>query len=52
MARSGTEWLSSLYFTIVDYNSVWSLLLVVFLASGALIGGVGSAASIRRHLKV
>jgi len=52
IARSGTGWLSSLYFTIVDYNSVWSLLLVVFLASGALIGGVGSAASIRRHLKV
>lgn len=52
IARAGTGWLSSLYFTIVDYNSVWSLLLVVFLASGALIGGVGSAASIRRHLKV
>jgi len=51
-ARAGTGWLSSLYFTIVDYNSVWSLLLVVFLASGGLIGGVGSAASIRRHLKV
>lgn len=52
IARAGTGWLSSLYFTIVDYNSVWSLLLVVFLASGGLIGGVGSAASIRRHLKV
>ena len=52
VAHAGTGWLSSLYFTIVDYNSVWSLLLVAFLASGALIGGVGSAASIRRHLKV
>ena len=52
VSHAGTGWLSSLYFTIVDYNSVWSLLLVVFLTSGALIGGVGSAASIRRHLKV
>ncbi len=52
VAHAGTGWLSSLYFTIVDDNSVWSLLLVAFLASGALIGGVGSAASIRRHLKV
>ncbi|MDD2994209.1 MAG: permease-like cell division protein FtsX [Pygmaiobacter sp.] len=52
VSRAGTGWLSSLYFTIVDYNSVWSLLLGVFLVSGALIGGVGSAASIRRHLKV
>ena len=52
VSRSGTGLLSNLYFTLLSYRSVWAPLLIGFVGSGAVLGGFGSAASIRKHLKV
>ena len=52
VSRSGTGLLSNLYFTLLSYRSVWAPLLIGFVGSGAVLGGFGSAASVRKHLKV
>ena len=49
---SGISWLQSIYFTIIPYNSIWAYLLAGFTIAGVLLGGFGSAVSIRKHLKV
>ena len=41
-----------LYFSLLSYRVVWPWLAGGFALSGALIGGLGSAASVRKHLKV
>ena len=52
VSAQGTGWLSNLYFNLLSYRTVWPWLGGGFLLSGALIGGFGSAMSIRKHLKV
>ena len=52
VSRSGTGLLSNLYFTLLSYRAVWAPLLIGLVASGAVLGGFGSAASVRKHLKV
>ena len=52
VSRSGAGLLSNLYFTLLSYRSVWAPLLIGFVGSGAVLGGFGSAASVRKHLKV
>jgi len=52
IADAGSGWLTSLYFTVVPYRKIWSSMLLSFVLSGAVIGGFGSASSVRKHLKV
>lgn len=52
VSRQGSSWLSNLYFNLLGYDVVWPWLAGGFALSGALIGGIGSAMSIRKHLKV
>ena len=52
ISRQGDSWLSNLYFSLLSYRVVWPWLAGGFALSGALIGGLGSAASVRKHLKV
>jgi cell division transport system permease protein len=39
-------------FSLMPYSSLWSILLICFISIGTLIGAVGSALSIRKHLDV
>ena len=52
LSTQGTGWLSNLYFNLLSYQAVWPWLAGGFLISGVVIGGFGSAISIRKHLKV
>ena len=52
VSRQGSNWLSNLYYSLLSYQVIWPWLAGGFLLSGVLIGGVGSAMSIRKHLKV
>ena len=52
VSRGGSNWLSNLYFSLLSYQVIWPWLAGGFVLSGVLIGGVGSAMSIRKHLKV
>ena len=52
LSAQGTGWLSNLYFNLLSYQVVWPWLAGGFLISGVVIGGFGSAISIRKHLKV
>ena len=45
-------WLTLIGSSIVPLGQVWYYILPVFLASGAIMGGVGSVMSIRKHLNV
>ena len=45
-------WLQSIYFTLIPYSKVWYWLLLGFVGSGVAVGGIGSAASITKYLKV
>ena len=49
---SGITWLQSIYFSVIPYNTIWPYLLAGFTTAGVLLGGFGSAVSIRKHLKV
>ncbi len=39
-------------FSVIPFSSIWSSVLLLFLAAGALIGACGSGLAIRRFLKV
>ena len=52
VSRQGSSWLSNLYYSLLSYQVIWPWLAGGFVLSGVLIGGVGSAMSIRKHLKV
>ena len=52
VSRQGSNWLSNLYYSLLSYQVIWPWLAGGFVLSGVLIGGVGSAMSIRKHLKV
>lgn len=52
VSAQGDGWLSTLYFSLLSYRAVWPWLGGGFLISGVLIGGFGSAMSVRKHLKV
>lgn len=39
-------------FSVIPFGSIWSSVLLLFLAAGALIGACGSGLAIRRFLKV
>ena len=52
VSRQGSSWLSNLYYSLLSYQVIWTWLAGGFVLSGVLIGGVGSAMSIRKHLKV
>lgn len=50
-AQSGT-WINDMFFSFIPYRQVWYWLLGIFCVSGVTIGGLGSTASMRKHLKV
>ena len=45
-------WLTLIGSSVVPLGEVWYYILPIFLASGAIMGGVGSVMSIRKHLNV
>jgi cell division transport system permease protein len=45
-------WATLLCFSLIPVKDVWQTLLWSSLASGALVGGLGSLFSMRKHLKV
>lgn len=49
---AGGSWMSSLIGCMIPYKAVWAPMLGWFCLAGAGMGGLGSAFSIRRHLKV
>ena len=52
MAQTATGWLALVSTALIPYNAIWWKLLVIFAGFGWFIGGVGSAISMRRYLKV
>ncbi len=45
-------WATLITASIVPVADVWQLILIAFLVGGAVLGGLGSSSSIRKHLKV
>lgn len=45
-------WLMGFSQQIIPLKGIWTTVLVAFLGFGTIIGGVGTSASIKRHLKV
>lgn len=52
LAQPSIQWLSEFTRCIYPLASVWTPVLIGFVAFGAVLGGVGCATSIRKHLKV
>ena len=52
MAQTATGWLALVSTALIPYNTIWWQMLVIFLGFGWFIGGVGSAISMKRYLKV
>jgi len=50
-AQNGA-WVYNIFFDFVPYEKVWYWLLGAFCISGIFVGGIGSIASMRKHLKV
>ncbi len=49
---SATGWIATVSDALIPYQVIWPYMLAVFLGFGWFIGTVGSAISMRRHLKV
>lgn len=45
-------WFMSFYHRIIPFDVVWPKILMGFLAFGAVVGGLGTTSSMRKHLKV
>ena len=52
MATTATGWLATVSTALVQYNTIWWQMLAIFVGFGWFIGGVGSAISMKRYLKV
>ncbi|MEG1153142.1 MAG: permease-like cell division protein FtsX [Ruthenibacterium sp.] len=52
LAQPSIKWLSEFTRCVYPLTSVWAPLLIGFVVFGAILGGVGCATSIRKHLKV
>lgn len=52
LTSEGANVMGVLSFQLVAYNKIWYMLLGGFVLSGVVVGGLGSATSIRKHLKV
>ena len=51
-ARLTGFWLTLISASIIPVQNVWYYILPAFLAAGAVMGGIGSVTSIRKHLNV
>lgn len=49
---SKNTWVAGIISSLLPLKSIWVYILVAFIAFGLLIGGIGTANSIRKHLKV
>ena len=48
----GFTWLNNVFFTILPYETLRGPMLLVFLGVGVVLGGIGTAGSVRKYLKV
>lgn len=52
LISSSVPWIQTLSSSVVPYGGLWYWLAGAFLVSGMLIGGMGSAAAMKKHLQV
>ncbi len=52
MGTTATGWLAMVYSALIPYSEIWWKMLAIFVGFGWFIGGVGSAISMKRYLKV
>lgn len=52
ITTQATGFIATLSLCMVPFNTVWPVMLIGFMAFGWIIGGLGSAMSMRRYLKV
>lgn len=52
MGTTATGWLAMVYSALIPYGEIWWKMLAIFIGFGWFIGGVGSAVSMKRYLKV
>lgn len=52
MATTATGWLETVAAVLIPYRTIWWKMLAIFAGFGWFIGGVGSAISMKRYLKV
>ena len=52
LATTATGWLAMVSAVLIPYGSIWYYMLGAFIGFGWLIGGAGSAVSMKRYLKV
>lgn len=51
-AQSNAIWLTAVKECLIPYSQIWPFMLLAVAAVGVVIGGLGSAFSVRKHLKV
>ena len=52
LTAEATGWLAMVSSALIPYVEIWYYMLLVFIGFGWFIGGVGSAVSMKRYLKV
>lgn len=48
----GFAWLNNVFYSILPYSTLYRPMLLVFLGVGVVLGGLGTAGSVRKYLKV
>lgn len=49
---ANNAWTASIIGSLMPLNSIWGYIVICFIAFGVFVGGVGTANSIRKHLRV